>query len=844
MMAFASRARASLVISGCYALLFTVCIYNGALLPPALCVLAQNLGYLPLVGISIWLFARAAQAPDQNTATRRALWTLVVAQIGLAIGMALYLYLHMAMHVREGAANLGDPIYILAYIVLAVGLWRIPRRHGATYQRWKLALDSATAFIAATILIWLFVIVPTTQTAKAWADLLVTVTYPLLSLILLITLHTIMLTGGPASHHRAFRLLAAGVVTYVVADLLYQLAYYGPGFAQFGKVSEFIYVAAYVTLGWAGWSYSQPDRLATVADASDHRRRFSPVLLVGVSVLTVMLLAQAIRQWTTIPLPLAVGVICLTMLLLVRQGLTARQNSMLLAEQAERRGEARGAALVRHSSDMILVCDGELNVAFVSPSVFVVLGRSAEGVIGKPLSMMLHPEDCERARSLVSRLEAGKSTLTLTWRMLHTDGSWRPMETVVTDLRAEPGVAGIVLSARDLTERTHLEMQLRQAQKMEVVGRLAGGVAHDFNNLLTTILASTEILLDESTEGTESHDDLLTIRQAAARAAGLTGQLLAFSRQQVLAPRPIDLDVLVSETLRMFERLAEGAIRVELRSSASLPGVLGDPNQLTQVILNLALNARDAMPLGGTLLLTVRGTTLEEPLVSPYLSAAAGPYVVLEFTDTGVGMDDATRDRLFEPFFTTKPVGKGTGLGLATTLSILEQHRGGITVDSRPDEGTRMTVWLPATERGVVESPAAIPMVPAAAPGGRERVLVVDDEPALRDVARRILDRLGYQVETAADAQQARRAINVGGAPALLLTDVIMPGESGAQLAEAMLRTHPQMRVLFISGYTGDELSRFGLRGSELAFLQKPFTPRELAERVREVLDTPLSVGA
>ncbi len=841
----ASGARVPLLISGSYALLFFVCLAFPSLLPAGLSeIVRRELGYLPLVSVSIWLFARAATTPHLDAPTRRALWSLATAQAGLAVGMALYLYLHRVVHVPEGTANLGDPAYLLGYVALVIGLWRIPRQRGMRSQRWKLALDGATSLIAATVLIWFFVIAPTTQAPKSWIDLFVTVAYPLLDLTLLLTLNAIVLTGGPAGHRPAFRLLGVAVVMYVLADSLYQLAYYGPGLTGLVALSEFIYAAAYLLLGYAGFAYARPEAPAPATSSESITQPFSPLPWLITGGVTLVLVVESLREWAVVTSPLALAVLGLLILLMLRQGLTARQNSALLSEQAERRGEARVVALVRHASDLILVCDGALNVSFVSPSVSSVLGLPPNDVLGKSLEVLVHPDDTEAVHALLPRLEKVSGPLTVTWRMQHADGSWRPMETVATDLRAEPGVAGIVLASRDLTERTQLELQLRQAQKMEVVGRLAGGVAHDFNNLLTTILASTEILIEESDDGTVGHQDLLTIRQAAAHAAGLTGQLLAFSRQQVLSPRPVNLEPLLRETLRMFERLAQGVIHVEIRTASPLPWALGDPNQLTQVILNLALNARDAMPSGGTLLLTLRGEVLATPLPSPYLAAAPGEYVVLEFADSGSGMDEATRSRLFEPFFTTKPAGKGTGLGLATTLSILEQHRGGVTVDSLPEGGTRMTIWLPATERRPPDAPTSAPALPATGPGGRERVLLVEDEPALRAVARRILERLGYEVESAADAQQARRAIDVSGPPVLLLTDVIMPGESGPQLAESLVRTYPRMRVLFISGYTGDELNRFGLQGGELAFLQKPFTPRELAERVREVLDAPMPVGS
>ncbi|MES2124199.1 MAG: ATP-binding protein [Gemmatimonadota bacterium] len=834
------RVRAALAAGCGYVALYAAAVTLPDVVGPAVSGLVRHeLAYLPLVALSIGMFVRAARAPQQDPASRRALWTLVMAQVALAAGMALYLYLHRVAGVPEGIANIGDPVYIAGYLILAAGLWGFPRRQAGALQRWKLGLDSITALVAAATLVWLFVIGPTIETPKSLPDLVVTVLYPLLDLGLLLTLNTIILAGGPATQRAPFRVLGLAVVVYVIADSLYQLAYYGPGRGYLDGISEFLYAAAYLLLAVAGWRYYYPDSAQEARVAPSTAVSFSPLPLLATGAVTLVLLVESVRQWSALPASLALAVIGLTILLMIRQGLTARENRVLLAEQAERRSEARVAALVRHASDLLLVCDSRLTITFASPSAAPILGTSATTLVGQSLAEHVHPEDLGGVPLLLQRLETAHGPLTLTWRMRHADGNWRPMETVATDLRGEPGVGGIVLAARDHTERTHLETQLRQAQKMEVVGRLAGGVAHDFNNLLTTMLASTEILLDQSHEHDPGHEYLLTIRQAAARAAGLTGQLLAFSRQQVLAPRPVEIEPLVRETLRMYERLAESAVKVELRVEGALPRVLGDPTQLTQVILNLALNARDAMPRGGTMSIVLSYATLTEPLASPYLSAAPGEYVTFAVTDTGAGMDDATRARLFEPFFTTKPAGKGTGLGLATTLSILEQHRGGITVEAVATGGTRMTAWLPATERAASDASAPAPQARTAAPAGRERILLVEDEAALRDVGRRILERLGYHVETAADAEQARRAIDVGGPPALLLTDVIMPGESGPQLANAMLRLHPRMRVLFISGYTGDELHQFGLRGGELAFLQKPFTPRELADSVREVLDAP-----
>jgi nitrogen-specific signal transduction histidine kinase len=417
---------------------------------------------------------------------------------------------------------------------------------------------------------------------------------------------------------------------------------------------------------------------------------------------------------------------------------------------------------------------------------------------------------------------------------------------VTTDLSNEPAVQGLVFVARDLTERRALESRLHQAQKMEAVGRLAGGIAHDFNNVLTTVLAETALLLEQPDRSDEDREALHTVRHAGQQAAALTRQLLAFARQQVPSARSVDLADLVASTMRMFGHSAT-TISVERRITDDLPQAWADPNQISQVLLNLLLNARDAMPSGGRITVALRTEEIAAPFGEWALQPAAGRYVVLEVCDEGIGMDPVALRRAFEPFFSTKASGHGTGLGLPTVLSTIEKHQGGLRLTSQPGRGTTVTVLLPVSQVAPIAETQATDNLPAPPPRGRERILLVDDEESVRDVTRRILERLGYEVELAASAEQARRVVAVTGCPDLLVTDVIMPGESGPQLAEGLVSRCPGLPVLFVSGFTGDELMRQGTLRPGTILLQKPYTPQELGEYVRSVLDGdwgPEGVGA
>jgi two-component system, cell cycle sensor histidine kinase and response regulator CckA len=389
--------------------------------------------------------------------------------------------------------------------------------------------------------------------------------------------------------------------------------------------------------------------------------------------------------------------------------------------------------------------------------------------------------------------------------------------------------------ANDVTERHELEQQLRQAQRMEAVGRLAGGIAHDFNNLLTTILGYSELLLDRLESGDAIRGDVEEIRKAGDRAASLTRQLLAFSRKQVLQPKPFDLNAGVANLERMLGRLIGEDVELQTRLDPALGIVVADPGQIDQVIMNLAINARDAMPEGGRLTIETANAELGDDFVRQHMGARAGPYVMLGVSDTGVGMNEETRERIFEPFFTTKEPGKGTGLGLAMVYGIVKQSGGYIWVESEPGSGSSFRIYLPRTDR--------LDARPASGSRhslllGSESILLVEDEEAVRRFAQRVLEGAGYAVVAAPHAEAAIEIMRQRTSPVdLLLTDTVMPGMSGPRLAARLLEEFPGLKVVYMSGYTDAVIPSERDLESTGSFLQKPFTPATLLQYVREALE-------
>jgi two-component system, cell cycle sensor histidine kinase and response regulator CckA len=462
-------------------------------------------------------------------------------------------------------------------------------------------------------------------------------------------------------------------------------------------------------------------------------------------------------------------------------------------------------------------------------------GWSRDEFLGMTIKDIRPNEDVAR---LLETLEkpVSRPAHSETWKHRTKGGALLDVEIAANPLSFHGKSARLVL-ANNVTERRTLEAQLVQAQKMEAIGRLAGGVAHDFNNMLGVIMGFSELLLKDLGAQHRGRKRVEQIRKAADRAAGLTRQLLAFSRKQVLQPKVLDLNVVVTEIEKMLRRLIGEDIRLVVVLGEPPAHVRADPGQIEQVIINLAVNARDAMPKGGRLIIETSNVDLDDAYVRTHTYVQPGPYTMLAVSDTGDGMDAATLSHLFEPFFTTKEAGKGTGLGLATVFGIVKQSGGHITVYSEPGKGSTFKVYLPRVdEKGDAVVPAAAEPVPT----GHETVLLLEDEEAIRLLIREILETAGYTVldagrpEDAADLAASRE-----GRIHLLLTDVILPGMSGAELARRVQETRPETKVLFMSGYTDEAIGHHGVLESGTHFLQKPFASDALLRKVRDVLDAP-----
>ena len=532
------------------------------------------------------------------------------------------------------------------------------------------------------------------------------------------------------------------------------------------------------------------------------------------------------------------------------QDVTARVE----AERTLRSSEARFRALIARSSDMLAVIDAAGCFRFFSPSAAEQLGWAPEELEGRPASLAIHPDDVAAAGALLRDLLARPGSVArLALRLLRRDGTALPAEVVARNLVDDPDVAGLVVNARDVTEPRRLEAQFHQAQKLESLGRLAGGVAHDFNNLLTVILSCSEILLEDRQEGRVVRlEDIEGIRSAGERARDLTRQLLAFARKQVIAPVQLDLNSAVIASERLLRRVLGEDVRLVVEVAPTPLPVLADPGQLEQVLLNLAVNARDAMPRGGTLTITtaavdlaggappvlqaVRALQAGQPLpAGPGVPAGPGGWVEVVVRDTGAGMPPEVMAHLFEPFFTTKEQGKGTGLGLATVHGVVAQAGGHLHVESEPGAGTAFHLWLPRT---VALPPAPAPAGPRPSGRGTETVLVVEDDPQVRQVTLKALRAAGYQVLAAERGEEALALLHGHqGQVDLVVSDVVMPGMSGREVADALRVLRPGLQVLFVSGYTQDAIAHHGVLEDGVELLEKPFTPATLLARVRALLD-------
>jgi two-component system, cell cycle sensor histidine kinase and response regulator CckA len=482
------------------------------------------------------------------------------------------------------------------------------------------------------------------------------------------------------------------------------------------------------------------------------------------------------------------------------------------AVEALERREEHYRSLIENSMDLISILNLDGTIRYVSPSHERLLGYPLDELVGKNVFSFIHAEDKARIQTA---LVNGNNGRPVECRVRHCDGSWRMLESFSRDLSHVAGVNGMVVNARDITERKRLEEQLHHSQRLEAVGRLAGGVAHDFNNLLMVITGYSHMLLDAMHSSDPARQDLEQVVKASERATDLTRQLLAFSRRQGVRASLVNLNLLVQEMDRMLRRVLGEEIELLVRLAPELKTVRADPGQIEQVILNMVVNARDAMPSGGQLLIETRNT-----------GQPGREGVTIAISDTGVGMNSQVLSRVFEPFFTTKE--HGTGLGLATSYGIIKENGGDLRVESTPAKGTCFRIELPAVE----QTPDDLELPDEKrAPRGTETILLVEDEDPVRRVVETMLKRHGYQVLASASSKDALAAAEQHrGTIDLLITDIRMPGMSGRKMAECLVTGRPDMKVLYVSGY-GDAAAE-----SDAHFLQKPFSTEELATKIREML--------
>ncbi|HEV8482638.1 MAG TPA: response regulator [Blastocatellia bacterium] len=510
---------------------------------------------------------------------------------------------------------------------------------------------------------------------------------------------------------------------------------------------------------------------------------------------------------------------------------TRNHRAHKMAEEALKGSEAELRALFEAMTDVIHVLDSEGRYLKIAPTKQNIYKPAAER-IGRTLHEVFPKEKadfflgCVRHALDEGPLHRVEYSLQIAGKEVWFEGSVSPMTK-----------DSVLWIGRDITERKTLEEQLRQSQKMEAIGQLAGGIAHDFNNLLTAITGYSDLTLRRLQAEDPLRSNIEEIKKAGERAAGLTRQLLAFSRKQVLQPKVFDLNSVVSELEKMLQRLIGEDI--ELRTVLDIePGrVKADPGQIEQVIMNLAVNARDAMPNGGKLTIEAKNIHLTEEYTHQHIAVDPGPYVMLAVSDTGTGMDEKTQARIFEPFFTSKEAGKGTGLGLSTVYGIVKQSEGDIRVYSEVGRGTTFKVYLPRVDESAQEYKRTTEVEENL--HGTESILLAEDEDIVRRLARQVLEMFGYKVIEAANGGAALLICERQQEPIhLLITDVIMPEMSGPELTDRLIRLRPEMKVLYMSGYTDSAVIHQGVIDEGTNFIQKPFTPSALARKVREVLNS------
>jgi PAS domain S-box-containing protein len=724
---------------------------------------------------------------------------------------------------------LGTGLEIATYPLVTLGLTLLPKPARTKYDIVLFSLDAAIVAWSGAMIIWHFMIYPVAREAgqdivASWGASV----FPVFDLALVFSIAAIVLRGLKESTRAALSVMAIALLFVFCGDMVSDTeqlrGVYTPG-----GLSGSLYSIAWLGLAFAAYlQWRVPDSGRPIRGLADYARSIPWLPYIAVAV---AFIAPAIRDWSDpdmlrMHVP-ATGL--LMALVIVRLGVTARQNASLAAAE-----HGRLAAAVDQAAEAILTTDRAGHITYVNLAFARMTGYDVGEMLWRDPDLLgrhLDPGPLAEINAALVRGESWAGRLTLK----RVDGKTVDIDMAVSPLREPNGtITGSVAVARDISRERALEVQLSQAQRMEAVGRLAGGIAHDFNNILTAITGFGELAAAELPKDHPVATDIDQILQASERAAALTRELLAFSGRQVMLPRLMDLNHVLDALTPMLGRLIGEDVQLIVRQEPNLGMVMADRARFEQVVLNLAVNARDAMPKGGTLTIATANEDVDSDYARAHVGAIPGPYVALIVTDTGVGMTPAVMEHAFEPFFTTKARGKGTGLGLSTAIGIVQRSDGFVSVESEQKVGSVFTIHLPRIEGA--SSPDDVSSSVDAPHGRGETILVAEDEDAVRQFVERVLSVAGYRVLTAPGGAEALALAKTRHDLDLLFTDVVMPGMSGVQLAAKVAKIHPGLPVIFASGYS-EEGVLHGAGEGRFPYLPKPFTSNELLAQVREVLD-------
>ncbi|MDQ5977851.1 MAG: hypothetical protein QG602_823, partial [Verrucomicrobiota bacterium] len=753
-----------------------------------------------LNSLCAWAMWRASRRAELPAPVRGGLKLTAVGLTMLVLGTV---YQNFLIHTGRDTTifNFSDAFFLSVYPCFLGALYRLPTDARRITGWARIVVDGAVYLVGVGMPVWLFAIQPQLAQASLLDSILIIV-WPLCALCGVFGINVALLTKAALPSRRAVWLLIGGMGVSWLADMIFSL----------DAAAQIIINSS---INWINIANTVATVLLLIAarrfavDPVPVQRHTAPTAFSPVPVFTILLVLSWLAFLSIRPdaLPVAANrafpaLILLFIVLLGREVLVMRDSLRWMAAEAARESQARFESMVRNSSDLILVVGRNHRIQFASPCARRLLGQDPEELSGQSLPDLAHADETAVLTGFLQELSRHPGQTTrIIWRVRLRDGQNRYLETLGCNLFDESTIGGLVLNSRDVSERIALEESLQRTTKMDAIARLAGGMAHDFNNLLAVMLSSSELALLDLPPEHPMRANLDAIKSTAKRGADLTRRLLAISRSDHQQPRVVSPGEVLRSARPTLHRIITGnqVLHISVANDAGCACI--NPELLEQGFITLATNARDAMSKGGSLTMRVRAATVSEALVKTYLPVPPGRYVVIEASDTGVGMDEEARAKLFEPFFSTK--NRGRGFGLASLYGMTKTARGGITVQTSPGCGTTISIWLP--EVPPAPSPARLPRQSAVS--GTATILLVDDEPLLLKTTHRILQAKGFTVMPAGSAEEAKEVLAMHSGPVhLLLTDVIMPGQSGPALATDLVKSRPELRVLYMSGYTGSEL--------------------------------------